>query len=504
MDMCILHLSASAAICKNGSVTDWYQSHVIENKFETLTITTFLFPSKKVLCAAISSGIGKALVRHEEQIEEILNHLGELSLDRIKHIEDKVKGLRKGRVIIQQDFDIMEAELQQAHAQITKLQRKQIGSNHKISLAYFRITELGDIINDMRIHHQVDVENLQDSINELKNLFSRSRCAEENKVTFATGTLTDDALSWWNAYAQPMRVEQANQITWTELKRLLTNKYCPRTEVRKMEEELYNLTVKGNDLKPYVRRFQELTVICPNMMPNTEKLLEAFIGGLPQSNKGNVTASKPQTLKEAINIAQRLMDQVTKHTLVQVSNDHKRKFDERRTFNNNNNSRNNNYRNTNTNKRYNNHQPQQNRRQEAVRAYDSTPSENNRKRTFYKALLKEPTSMPEGRAYLLRDRNAHQDPNVVTGMFLLNQHLARVLFDSGADRSFISISLAFMLNIPSITIDTFYNLEMAGGNLVSTNISIKGCTLTLLNQPFEINIMPIKLGSFDVVIGMDW
>ncbi|GJU32456.1 reverse transcriptase domain-containing protein [Tanacetum coccineum] len=86
-------------------------------------------------------------------------------------------------------------------------------------------------------------------------------------VTFATGTLTDDALSWWNAYAQPMGVEQANRITWTELKRLLTNKYCPRTEIRKMEEELYNLTVKGNDLKPYVRRFQELTILCPNMVP---------------------------------------------------------------------------------------------------------------------------------------------------------------------------------------------------------------------------------------------
>ncbi|GJX63782.1 reverse transcriptase domain-containing protein [Tanacetum coccineum] len=77
----------------------------------------------------------------------------------------------------------------------------------------------------------------------------------ENKVTFATGTLTDDALSWWNAYAQPIGVDQANQITWTELKRLLTNKYYPRTKVRKMEDELYNLTVKGNDLKPYVRRF---------------------------------------------------------------------------------------------------------------------------------------------------------------------------------------------------------------------------------------------------------
>nr|GEW40192.1 reverse transcriptase domain-containing protein [Tanacetum cinerariifolium] len=116
-----------------------------------------------------------------------------------------------------------------------------------------------------------------------ESVFSHSRCARENKVTFATGTLIDDALSWWNAYAQPMGIEKANQITWTELKRLLTNKYCPRTEIRKMEEELYNLIVKGNELKPYVRRLQELTILCPNIVPNTEKLLEAFIGGLPRS-----------------------------------------------------------------------------------------------------------------------------------------------------------------------------------------------------------------------------
>ncbi|GJV17351.1 putative reverse transcriptase domain-containing protein [Tanacetum coccineum] len=241
---------------------------------------------------------------------------------------------------------------------------------------------------------------------QIESVFSRSRCAEENKVTFATGTLTDDALSWWNAYAQPMGVEQANQITWTELKRLLINKYCPRTEIRKMEEELYNLT----------------------------KLLEAFIRGLPRSIEGNVTASKPQTLEEAINIAQRLMDQVTKHTPIQVSTDNKRKFDDIRTFNNNSRS-NNNYRNTNTNNLYNNHQLQQNRRQEAVRAYAVT------------------------------------------------------LFGN---------------NSPSITIDTFYDIKMADGNLVSTNTVIKGCTLTLLDQPFEIDLMPIKLGSFDVVIGMDW
>nr|GEX41558.1 reverse transcriptase domain-containing protein [Tanacetum cinerariifolium] len=87
-----------------------------------------------------------------------------------------------------------------------------------------------------------------------ESVFSRSNCVEENRVTFATGTLTDNALSWWNAYAQPIGIEQANKITWTELKRLLTNKYCPRTEIKKMEDKFYNLIVKGNYLKTYTRR----------------------------------------------------------------------------------------------------------------------------------------------------------------------------------------------------------------------------------------------------------
>ncbi|GJR12834.1 reverse transcriptase domain-containing protein [Tanacetum coccineum] len=135
-----------------------------------------------------------------------------------------------------------------------------------------------------------------------ESVFSRDNCAEENRVTFATGTLTDDALSWWNAYAQPIGIEQANRITWTELKRLLTNKYFPRTEVKKMEDEFYNLVVKRDDLKTYIRRFQELAVLCLNMVPNSDKLMEAFIEGLPQSIEGNVTASEPQTLEEAVNI----------------------------------------------------------------------------------------------------------------------------------------------------------------------------------------------------------
>ncbi|GJU51730.1 putative reverse transcriptase domain-containing protein [Tanacetum coccineum] len=73
-----------------------------------------------------------------------------------------------------------------------------------------------------------------------------------------------------------------------------------------------------------------------------------------------------------------------------------------------------------------------------------------------------------------------------------------------ADKSSVSISLASMLNIPPITLDTTYDIEMADGNLVGTNTVIQGCTLILLNQPFEIDLMLIKLGSFDVIIGMDW
>ncbi|GJU09931.1 reverse transcriptase domain-containing protein [Tanacetum coccineum] len=218
-----------------------------------------------------------------------------------------------------------------------------------------------------------------------ESVFSRSNCAEENKVTFATGTLTDDALSWWNSYAQPIGIEQANRITWTELKRLLTNKYYPRTEVKKMEDEFYNLAVKGNDLKTYIRRFQELAVLCPNMVPNAEKLLEVFISGLPRSIEGNVTASKPQTLEEAINIAQRLMDQIIKRDSVQETNNHKRRFKDRRNtnnnnypseHNNNNHSNNHNHNNYQDNRNNNNHNndyhQQQHKRQETFKTYAAT------------------------------------------------------------------------------------------------------------------------------------
>ncbi|GKB32909.1 hypothetical protein Tco_0872310, partial [Tanacetum coccineum] len=93
----------------------------------------------------------------------------ELSLDRFEHIEDKIEGLRNGQVIIQQDFDNLEAELQKAHAQITKLQRKQMENNSKIALARFKIAKLEQIIEEIQFRHQADKESLLDAIYELKN-----------------------------------------------------------------------------------------------------------------------------------------------------------------------------------------------------------------------------------------------------------------------------------------------------------------------------------------------
>nr|GFB99671.1 reverse transcriptase domain-containing protein [Tanacetum cinerariifolium] len=200
-----------------------------------------------------------------------------------------------------------------------------------------------------------------------ESVFSHSNYTEDCKVKFATGTLNEEALSWWNSFSQPIGIEEAYKITWVEFKKLLINKYCPRTEVQNIEEEFYHLTMKGNDLKKYVRRFQELATLCPTIVSISEKMIEAFVGGLPRSIEGNVTASKPQTLEEAISIAQRLIDQVTNHNYVQRTNDQKRKFDDRRNTTNDNNYHNN----------HNNyHRQQQSRKQETFRAYVATPPKN--------------------------------------------------------------------------------------------------------------------------------
>ncbi|GKD41927.1 putative reverse transcriptase domain-containing protein, partial [Tanacetum coccineum] len=120
-----------------------------------------------------------------------------------------------------------------------------------------------------------------------------------------------------------------------------------------------------------------------------------------------------------------------------------------------------------------------------------------------KKFKKEEVGEAHGRAYTIKDAEP-QGPNVVAGTFLLNNRYASVLFDSGPDRSFVDTRFISINDIDPIKIDTSYEVELADGRIVSTNIVLKGCTLNLVNHLFEIDFMLIELCTFDVIIGMDW
>ncbi|GJW14856.1 putative reverse transcriptase domain-containing protein [Tanacetum coccineum] len=109
-----------------------------------------------------------------------------------------------------------------------------------------------------------------------------------------------------------------------------------------------------------------------------------------------------------------------------------------------------------------------------------------------------------GNAEKRGNASGNPDANVVTGMFLLNNHYASILFDTGADRSFISTAFSSLINIAPTPLENSYDVELADGKIVGIDTIIRGCTLNFLDHPFNIDLMPVELGSFDVIIGMDW
>nr|GFB50585.1 reverse transcriptase domain-containing protein [Tanacetum cinerariifolium] len=139
-------------------------------------------------------------------------------------------------------------------------------------------------------------------------VFHISNCAAENQVKFATCTLHSIALTWWNTYVQTVGHEAAYGMTWKTLMKMMTEKYCPRNEIRKLEMELWDLKVKGTDLESYTQRFQELALLCERMFSEEADKIKKYVGGLPDMIHGSVVASKPKTMQEAIEIATELMD----------------------------------------------------------------------------------------------------------------------------------------------------------------------------------------------------
>ncbi|GKE29074.1 reverse transcriptase domain-containing protein [Tanacetum coccineum] len=145
----------------------------------------------------------------------------------------------------------------------------------------------------------------------MEYVFSISNCTTSCQVKFATCTLQDDALTWWNAHVKTITPEAAHAMPWATLKKTMTDKYCPRVEIKKIETEMWNLKVKGTDLVAYNQRFQKLALMCARMFPEEVDKIEKYIGGLPDMILGSVKASKPKTMQEAIEFTTEFMDEKT-------------------------------------------------------------------------------------------------------------------------------------------------------------------------------------------------
>ncbi|GKF90158.1 putative reverse transcriptase domain-containing protein [Tanacetum coccineum] len=127
---------------------------------------------------------------------------------------------------------------------------------------------------------------------------------------------------------------------------MMTTEYCPATEIQRMEQELWTLTLKGDDIKAYSNHFHELFLMCPELVSTESKKIEKYIRVFPKRIKGNITSSKPATLHEAINMAHELVEQSVQGRAARIGESNERKWeDNQRNTNKNNHNYNNNHNN---------------------------------------------------------------------------------------------------------------------------------------------------------------
>ncbi|GJZ30934.1 reverse transcriptase domain-containing protein [Tanacetum coccineum] len=160
----------------------------------------------------------------------------------------------------------------------------------------------------------------------MESVFHIIGCAIDNQVKFATCTLLGAALTWWNGHVRTLGHDAAYAMTWDILKKKLTDKYCPKGEIKKLEIELWNLKVKGNDVGGYTQRFQELALMCTKFLFDETEKVDKYISRLPDNIHGNVMSARPKTLDDAIELANDLMDQKLR-TYAERQAENKRKLD---------------------------------------------------------------------------------------------------------------------------------------------------------------------------------
>ncbi|GJT34533.1 putative reverse transcriptase domain-containing protein [Tanacetum coccineum] len=164
-------------------------------------------------------------------------------------------------------------------------------------------------------------------LEKMESIFHISSCAIDNQVKFATCTLLGAALTWWNGHVRTLGHDAAYTMTWGTLKKKLTDKYCPKDEIKKLEIELWNLRVRGNDVGAYTQHFQELALMCTKFLADETEKVDKYISGLPDNIHGNVMSARPKTLDDAIELANDLMDQKLR-TYAERQNNNKRKADD--------------------------------------------------------------------------------------------------------------------------------------------------------------------------------
>ncbi|GJU26269.1 putative reverse transcriptase domain-containing protein [Tanacetum coccineum] len=227
------------------------------------------------------------------------------------------------------------------------------------------------------------------------------------------------------------------------------------------------------------------------MLDREEDRIERYVGGLLKNIQGNVMSIEPTRLQDAIRLANSLMDQKLKGYAIRSAKN-KRKFK--------------------SNQRDNCAQQPCSRGRTledqrwsehiwlvVMKGRKDCPKLKNQNQGNKHVIPK-----ARGKAYAIGGGDANPRSNIVTGMFLLNNHYGFILFDLGADQSFVSTTFSTLLDVTPDTLDVSYAIELADERIAETNIILRGCTIGLLGHPFNIDLMPVELGSFDVIIGMDW